>query len=190
MELSKIYNQFHQVLLGFIKSKVNNHHDAEDILQNVFIKISTGINDLSRKEKLQSWIYTIARNSIIDYYRVSSNKKDIGLEADISDKLPLDEYNDTTKGLDCCLMDFMHQLPEEYKDIIIDVEINGIKQKDLAQKYNLAYPSIRSRVQRGREKFKQLLLNCCSIESDNRGNILNVVSRTTCAKEESGSCKN
>lgn len=190
MELATIYNQFHQALLGFIKSKVTNHHDAEDILQNVFIKISSGINDLSRKEKLQSWIYTIARNSIIDYYRASSNKNDLIMEDDISESFTVEEYNDTTKGLDCCLMNFMNQLPGEYKDIIIDVELNGVKQKDLAQKYNLAYPSIRSRVQRGREKFKQLLLNCCNIESDNRGNILNVVSRSTCANQQAGSCKN
>lgn len=190
MELATIYNQFNQALLGFIKSKVNNHHDAEDILQNVFIKISSGINDLSRKEKLQSWIYTIARNSIIDYYRVARNKKDVSMSDNISESFTMEEYNDTTKGLDCCLMAFMNQLPEEYKDIIIDVELNGVKQKELAQKYNLAYPSIRSRVQRGREKFKQLLLNCCNIESDNRGNILDVVSRTACGKEESSSCKN
>lgn len=190
MELATIYNQFHQALLGFIKSKVNNHHDAEDILQNVFIKISSGIDDLSQKEKLHSWIYAIARNSIIDYYRASSNKKDVLIGDDISESFTLEEYNDTTKGLDCCLMNLMNQLPEEYKNLIIDVELNGVKQKELAQKYNLAYPSIRSRVQRGREKFKQLLLNCCNIESDNRGNILNVVSRTTCAKEQSGSCKN
>lgn len=190
MELATIYNQFHQALLGFIKSKVNNHHDAEDILQNVFIKISSGLNDLSRSEKLQSWIYTIARNSIIDYYRVSRNNKDVMMGNDISESFTQEEYNDTTKGLDCCLMNFMNQLPGEYKDLMIDVELKGVKQKELAQKYNLAYPSIRSRVQRGREKFKQLLLNCCNIESDNRGNILNVVARATCSNQKFGSCKN
>ena len=190
MELATIYSQFHQALLGFIKSKVNNHHDAEDILQNVFVKIATGVNDLSRKEKLQSWIYTITRNSITDYYRLANNRKGIAGTDDIADTLIFEEYNDTTKGLDCCLMNFMNQLPAEYKDIIIDVEINGVKQKDLAAKYSLAYPSVRSRVQRGREKLKELLLRCCAIESDNRGNVLNVVSRSTCMKDDSRSCKN
>lgn len=190
MELATVYNQFHQALFAFIKSKVNNHHDAEDILQNVFMKIASGINDLSRKEKLQSWIYTIARNSIIDYYRLASNKKSITIEDDISESFTLEDDNDTTKGLECCLINFMNQLPEEYKDIIIDVEINGVKQKDLAAKYNLAYPSIRSRVQRGREKFKQMLLNCCKIEWDNRGNILDVALRPACRNEETRPCKN
>jgi RNA polymerase sigma-70 factor, ECF subfamily len=189
MELAAIYTQFHQVLLGFIKSKVNNHHDAEDILHNVFIKVADGVSDLNRKEKLQSWIYTIARNSIIDYYRTNASRKNLVIEGDISDSFTDEEYNDTTKGLDCCLINFVNQLPEEYRDIIIDVEMNGIKQKDLAGKYDLAYPSIRSRVQRGREKLKQILLDCCHIEWDNRGNILDVQSRPACAKDKSGDCK-
>ena len=189
MEIGAIYTQFHQVLFGFVKSKVNNHQDAEDIVQNVFIKVATGVNDLSRKDKLQSWIYTIARNSIIDYYRSTSNKKNILVEEEVAANFTNEEYIDTTKGLDCCLINFVNQLPDEYRDIIIDVEMKGLKQKDLAEKYNLAYPSIRSRVQRGREKLKQILLECCHIEWDNRGNILDVTSRAACEKDETGECK-
>jgi RNA polymerase sigma-70 factor, ECF subfamily len=189
MELAAVYTQFHQVLLGFIKSKVNNHQDAEDLLQNVFIKVSNSMGDLNRKEKLQSWIYAIARNAVIDYYRTNASKKSLAIEGDISDSFTNEEYNDTTKGLDCCLIDFVNQLPDEYRDIIIDVELRGVKQKDLAEKYDLAYPSIRSRVQRGREKLKQILLQCCHIKWDNRGNILDVVSRPACEKEPSGECK-
>ena len=190
MELATIYTDFRKVLLSFIKSKVNNHQDAEDILQNVFVKVATGVNDLDRKEKLQSWIYTIARNSIVDYYRSNSAKKGIAIEDDISESFSGDEYNDTTKGLDCCLINFVDQLPEEYRNVILDVEMNGLKQKDLGEKYGLAYSSIRSRVQRGRYKLKQLLLGCCNIQWDTRGNILDVQSRSGCNSEDDKSCKN
>lgn len=189
MEVAAIYTQFHDVLFSFIKSKVNNYQDAEDILQNVFIKVAAGVEDLNRKEKLQSWIYTIARNAIIDYYRTNKTKTSVAFEGDISDSFTDEEYNDTTKGLDCCLIDFVNQLPEEYRGIIIDVEMKGIKQKDLVEKYQLAYPSIRSRVQRGREKLKQILLKCCQIKWDVRGNILDVQSKNDCAKDEAGQCK-
>lgn len=189
MELASIYTQFHQILLGFIKSKVNNHQDAEDLLQNVFIKIASRLNGLERKEKLQSWIYTIARNSIIDYYRTNANKKSLSIEQHIEETFTEEEYIDTTKGLDCCLINFVNQLPEEYREIIVDVEMKGIKQKDLAEKYNLAYPSVRSRVQRGREKLKQILLECCHVKWDNRGNILDVVSKSACEKGTAGDCK-
>ena len=189
MEVAAIYTQYHQVLLGFIKSKINNYRDAEDILQNVFIRVATGVNDLKRKEKLQSWIYAIARNAIIDYYRKGTNNKPLLLEEETANIFTDEEYHDTTKGLDCCLIDFVNQLPEEYRDIIIDVEMKGLKQKDIAIKYNLAYPTIRSRVQRGREKLRQILLDCCHIKWDNRGNILDVKSGMSCGEGERGGCK-
>jgi len=189
MELAAIYTDYHKVLFGFIKSKVNHHQDAEDILQNVFIKVSSGINTLERKEKLQSWIYTIARNSIIDYYRTSSGKNNLSYSDDINERFTDEEYNDTTKGLDCCLVNFVNQLPGEYRDIIIDVEMKGLKQKHLAEKYNLGYSAVRSRVQRGREKLKQILLDCCHIQWDNRGNILDVASKNVCEKNNSEDCK-
>lgn len=112
------------------------------------------------------------------------------LEGDISDSFTDDEYIDTTKGLGCCLMNFVNQLPEEYRGILVDVEMKGEKQKDLASKYSIAYPSVRSRVQRGREKLKQILLDCCHIEWDNRGNILDVQSRPARAKNNETDCKN
>lgn len=189
MELASIYTQFHQSLLGFIKSKVNNHQDAEDIVQNVFIKVATGLGDVNRIEKLQSWIYAIARNAIIDYYRSNNGKTRLSAEEHAVDKSD-DEYIDTTKGLDCCLLDFVNRLPEEYRDLIIDVEIHGMKQKDLAGKYELAYPTLRSRVQRGREKLKQILLDCCHVQWDTRGNILHVQPRAACAADEGQDCKN
>jgi RNA polymerase sigma-70 factor (ECF subfamily) len=76
-------------------------------------------------------------------------------------------------------------LPEEYRDIIIDSEIKGIKQKELAEKYNMAYPSMRSRVQRGRERLKQLFYNCCHIKTDRMGNVLEAEGRDDC----DGPCK-
>ena len=72
MEVAGIYTQFHQSLLSFIRSKIRSKEDAEDILQNVFIRISNNVNKLSGEEKLQSWVFTITRNAIIDYYRVNA----------------------------------------------------------------------------------------------------------------------
>ena len=188
MEVKAIHNQFHNTLLSFISNRINDRDDAEDILQEVFIKISNGINSIDDKEKLKSWIFTIARNAITDYYRKSANK----IKIDITEKL-IDETQeeidiDNTKGLDKCLKGFIQKLPEEYRDIIIDSELKGIKQKDLANKYNLQYPTIRSRVQRGRTRLKEMLLKCCKIEADNRGNILGATPKDNCA-DSCGDCE-
>jgi RNA polymerase sigma-70 factor, ECF subfamily len=180
MEVTAIYKQFHQALLGFILSKIRSHEDAEDILQNVFIRIASSIDKLSEEQKLKPWIFTITRNAIIDYYRANANKKNVAVDEKIADSLVDDNDIDETKGLDKCIGSMIELLPDDYRGIIIDSELKGIKQKDLAAKYDMAYPSMRSRVQRGREKLKQLLYNCCDIETDRRGNIIDSKGKPDC----------
>ncbi|NUM80477.1 RNA polymerase sigma factor SigZ [bacterium] len=180
MEITQLYSQFHNSLLNYIKSKVSNSADAEDILHEVFLKITENIDTLSSKEKIKSWIFSITRNAITDFYRLSS-KKAMPIEKP-DELIAEDDAPDKIKELECCLQNFIDQLPDEYRSVIIDSELNGIKQKDLIKKYNLAYPSVRSRVQRGREKLKQMFHDCCSIELDSRGRILD-------AESKSASCR-
>src|SRR5688572_20104826 len=102
MEVAGIYMQFHNSLLSFIRSKIKSREDAEDILQNVFIKISANVNGLADEEKLQSWIFTITRNAIIDYYRAHASKKSVSIEEDQEENMLDDIQTDPTKGLDQC----------------------------------------------------------------------------------------
>jgi len=185
MEVTSIYKQFHSELLGFVKSKIRSKEDAEDVLQNVFIRISSNVDKLNDDVKLKNWIFTITRNAIIDYYRVSATKRKVAVVDEIDENILNSTDPDPTKGLDQCMNTMIQQLPDEYREIIIDAEMKGIKQKDLADKYGLAYPSMRSRVQRGRERLKQLFYSCCHIETDNLGNIVEAKGRTDC----DGPCK-
>ena len=180
MEVGTIYTQFHTELLRYVKSKVRSVEDAEDILQNVFIKITSGIDKLSEDVKLKSWIFTITRNSIIDYYRVNANKKNVITSDEINKDIPELDNDDSTKGLDQCMGSMISLLPDEYREVIIESEINGVKQKELADKYGIPYPSMRSKVQRGRERLKQLFHNCCHISTDVRGNIIDAHGKGNC----------
>jgi RNA polymerase sigma-70 factor, ECF subfamily len=182
MEVAAIYKKFRSELLGYIKSKVNSREDAEDILQNVFIKISANLDKLTEDVKLKNWIFTITRNAIIDYYRINANKKKVAINEEINDDMPQPEEDlDPTKGLDQCINSMIGLLPDEYRDIIIQSEIKGVKQKDLADQYGIAHPSMRSKVQRGRERLKQLFYNCCHIETDKLGNVIEAKGKTDCA---------
>lgn len=180
MEVADLFKQFHSEMLAYIKSKVRSREDAEDILQNVFIKISSGIDKLEEEIKIKNWIFTITRNAIIDYYRVNANQKKLVISEELDEHITEAEDEDQTKGLDQCMASMIRLLPDEYRDIIVQSEIEGIKQKDLAEKYGIAYPSIRSRVQRGRERLKQLFYSCCHIQTDKLGNVMDVQGRSAC----------
>jgi RNA polymerase sigma-70 factor (ECF subfamily) len=181
MKIEKIHAEFHNLLYQYIVSRVKEKEDAADVLQEVFIKISSKLDTLSNGAKLKGWIFAITRNAIIDYYRKKAGNISTDISDEIADELMAEADTDMTKGLDKCIVGFIQELPDEYRGIIIDSEIKGVKQKDLAGKYNLAYPSVRSRVQRGRTRLKEMLLNCCSITTDSRGNILERSSKNGCS---------
>lgn len=176
MEVSAAYRELRDSLLKFIRRKVRNKEDAEDILQNVFVKAAAHVSGLSEKEKMRQWMFTITRNSIIDYYRA---KRTYPLLKEIEDTLTSDD-TEAMSCIDHCIHTVVQLLPEAYRDIIVDSELNGMRQKELAAKYRMAYSSMRSRVQRGRERLKQLLYRCCHIETNRRGEIVNVSARGTC----------
>ncbi|MDP1801807.1 MAG: sigma-70 family RNA polymerase sigma factor [Bacteroidota bacterium] len=189
MELAEVYTKFRKSLFNYIYSKINNREDAEDILQNVFVKMQINIDTLYDKEKIQNWLYRITRNAIIDYYRSKGNKKS---NLELTEKFPADldeeQSSDNTKGMDKCVKGFINQLPEEYKSIIIDSELKGIPQKELSKKYDLEYVTLRSRVQRGRERIHKMFTKCCAIETDKRGNILEASLKTGCDTSCDSSC--
>ena len=180
MEVAGLYTAFHRSLFAYVRSKIRSKEDAEDILQNVFTRISANVDSLSEKEKIQNWLFTITRNAVIDYYRVNAKKKNVELDESISRYLMEEENTDSTQGLDNCVSTMIALLPEDYKHIVEDAEIHGISQKELAKKYNMAYTSMRSRVQRGRERLKQLFYNCCHIKTDRHGNVLQAQARPDC----------
>ena len=187
-ETTEIWREFGDRLKGFILKRVRNRHDAEDILQDVFIKIHNGINKLEEKDKLQSWVYQITRNKIIDYYR---RQTDVTVSSEISEDI-VDESIPSqmnNKEIASCLKPMIDQIPEKYKQAVTLTEINGLTQKEMAEKLGLSLSGAKSRVQRGRDKLKELLLECCHFELDRIGNILDYQQKTKacahCSKDQS-----
>lgn len=163
-----IWKEFNQELLGFIKVRINNAENAEDILQEVFIKIHKNAHHLSDNKKISSWIYQITRNTIIDFYR---KKKSLAVNNKNWTSLP-DEMDDSTADFTKCIKPFIHKLPEKYQDVLLKTTFENISQKEYAATNNLSYTATKSRVQRARKQLNSLFVNCCAIEADKYGNII------------------
>ena len=67
----EIWTGFRSKLLGYIQARARNVQDAEDILQNVFVKVHRRINTLDDEDRLVAWLYRVTHNTIVDFYRKS-----------------------------------------------------------------------------------------------------------------------
>lgn len=164
-----LWARMHEPLCRFVCNQVSNKEDAEDILQDVFLRIYNQRGALLDPDRLESWMYQIARNRVIDHYRRTRRW------VDLSDSLPsLDE--DTEDAVDEFLVESVRSLvttlPEPYRKTLILADFDGVPQQALAFQEGIGLSGIKSRVQRARSKVKERLLNCFDVEVDLRGHVL------------------
>jgi len=167
--VENIWHEFAERLGQFIRSRVSDRAAADDILQDVFLKVQKKLGQLDDPSKLQSWVYHIARNAIIDHYR--ARKETI----EIPDSLPAEENGNTgpeIEGLKTAFRRMIYSLPDRYRDAIVLTEFEGLSQKALAERLGISLSGAKSRVQRGRAQLKQMLLDCCQFEFDRRGAVI------------------
>jgi RNA polymerase sigma-70 factor (ECF subfamily) len=162
----KIWQGYYSKLHAFIKSRISDDAAADDVLQNVFLKMHYGLASLKDDSKLKSWLYQVARNAVIDYFR--SRKPSV----ELSDQLPQPETDPREKiiqELSDCLHPMIQLLPEHYREAVVLSELKGLTQKEVAEAQGISLSGAKSRVQRGRALLKNMLIECCRIEFDHSG---------------------
>lgn len=172
-----IYREFASQLRRFIRKRVADPQAVEDILQEVFLRIHNRIDTLRSEERVQSWVYQIARNAIVDYYRSARHLFTIPEDLTIVSE---DEERDAARELALSVREFLQCLPEEYRLPLILTEYQGKTQQEVAKQLGLSLSGAKSRVQRGREKLKGLLLDCCHFELDRGGRVIDYIPRQDC----------
>ena len=179
-------------LYRFIARRINNETDADDILQEVFVKVHSSIDRLRDSTKLHSWLYQITRNAIIDHYR--SRKPAMRLD-DSSDTFELAEEETPEADIEreeimACLAPMMEQLPDEYRKALQMSDVEDIKQADIASELNMSVSGVKSRVQRARGKVKDMLLDCCHFEFDRLGRPVGMTERSCGSSCGPSNCTN
>ena len=164
METTKIWNEFSDSLKRFIISKVHNSEVADDLLQEIFIKIHLNISTLKKQESIKSWVFTITNNVINDYFKKNA-KTDILLS-----EIPSTENENKKEhsAIDC-LKPLIKNLPTTYSQAMYLSEIKGLKQADVAQKLDISLSGAKSRIQRGRNLLKQGFMDCCDYKLNESG---------------------
>ena len=175
----EIWNMYHSNLLAFIRKRVNDKDAAEDILQDVFVRIYSRIDTLENRSKLESWLYQITRNSIIDFYRSRKPMKELP-EWLAQPQASREETN--RRELSSCLAPMIQQLPEKYRHAVQLSEIERKTQSEIAEKENISLSGAKSRVQRGRALLKTMLHDCCKVE-------INAMNQIVDYDKKDGDCK-
>ena len=171
--LTDIWGELRTRVRRFVGKRVNDPHTADDITQDVMLKVRTQLDTLPPEDKLPAWTIAIARNAIIDDYRARAvrdhaNLADVALPTEATDA----EADAAIRELTPCLVRMAEQLPQPYRDAMKLVDFEGLSQQELAGRLGVSLSGAKSRVQRARRQLRDMLQDCCDIEKDGRGNVL------------------
>ena len=174
-----VWTQYHNILYNFVLSRVPDKATTEDILQDVFQKIHTRLHTIRESNKIQSWLYQIARNTIIDYYRTNKKLDELPEAFPIFDS---DSNKVLRSEITSWIIPFINNLPKKYRDVLVLSEIEEIKYSIIANKTGLSLSGVKTRVQRGRALLREEFLSCCKFAFDTNGQVIDYTIPHNCNK--------
>jgi RNA polymerase sigma-70 factor (ECF subfamily) len=177
-----LWNEFSNPIRKFLRARTGTDADADDLLQEVFVRVHKQLPTLRTPERLQSWVYQIARNAVIDHYRArrTSTEQNTNL---LADEPPAKDPVDLTPTL----RRFVANLPQAYREPIELHEFRGVPLDNVAKQLGLSLTATKSRVRRGRLMLRKMLDQCCRFEFDRRGRVIDYTPRSECDCSENRS---
>jgi len=143
--------------------------EVDDVLQDVLLRIHKNVRYLSDDSRFGPWVYSVARNAVIDRLRKKQPPTIDGVDLDA---IAGSEEGESEQALLNCVTPFVARLPEAYRHAITLVELQGLTQAEAAQIAGVSLSGMKSRVQRGRRLLRDMFEECCSLTIDARGRVI------------------
>jgi len=178
LNFQQIYKEYQPRILRYL-IRLAGKYEAEDLSQEVFIKVEGGLNDFRGESKLSTWIYRIATNTVVDRMRSPSFKNKVdettspaklkGNDADIVDRnqftgeeVESADQKYVRKEMNTCIRNFIENLPEDYKTVVILSELEELKNKEIAEILHISLDTVKIRLHRARTQLRKKLESNCS----------------------------
>jgi RNA polymerase sigma-70 factor (ECF subfamily) len=176
-------------LVTFVSRRIADRHAAEDVAQEVLLRLYRGLDQLRAGDRLDAFAYRIARNAIIDHYRsTASAKEQPAAPDDLAERIDAraatavePEAVAGAQELARCLQPLVRRLPASYREALLLTDLGELSQVQAADIVGLSIPGMKARVQRGRAQLHQLLIRCCDIAREGDRRISSVGRNGPCA---------
>ena len=168
-----LWAAFAPPLRAFLARRVPAGIEPDDLLQDVFVRVVKHLGSLRSADRPEAWLFQIARNALRDSLRARQRKdgRTDPLEVDLPADTDTAAVRDSEEELAPCLTPMIGRLAELYRTAIELTSIQGLTQAEAAKQVGISLSGMKSRVQRGREQLRQMLVRCCEIDVDVRGGV-------------------
>ncbi|MFY9328923.1 MAG: RNA polymerase sigma factor SigZ [Georgfuchsia sp.] len=166
-------------LLLFVASRIPDVQEANDLVQEVFLRATRLDNGLCSIDNRRAWLFQVARNLLVDRYRLS--REEVSLDEEMPGFAEA-ELPEPVDALSHCLPRVLSELSVEDREAITLCDVEGLSQRAFADHLGLTLPAAKSRVQRARKRLREQLVTACQVEFDEMGHVCCFVPRPPLAK--------
>ncbi len=167
------YRELEARLRPFVARRVSAASEVDDVMQDVFLRMQRSLANLRDEERFGPWVYQVARSAIAEHRRARARHPlAAGEPVEAIDSGASEDDGEVAREVATYLAPFIAMLSSPYREALTLTELVAATQKDAAAMVGISLSGMKSRVQRGREKLRKLLEECCEIALDARGRVI------------------
>ncbi|HYW68851.1 MAG TPA: sigma-70 family RNA polymerase sigma factor [bacterium] len=193
LDFDEVFKTYENPIHGYVLKMVGDETTADDLTQEIFVKVHRKLGSFEGKSKLSTWIYRIATNACLDHFRSSAHKRGkttISLEEGLG---PEDARacNDSTRiddevvrdEMGGCVREYVDALPGNYRAVIVLHDFQGLKNREIAEIMGCSLDTAKIRLHRARRRLEASLQSGCEFYRD-ENNVLRCDRRAIQESEE------
>jgi RNA polymerase sigma-70 factor (ECF subfamily) len=157
IEFTILFNKYKKRIYNYALKMLNDKMRADDIVQDVFIKLFENLNNIHNKQSIQFWLFKTARNEMMAFLRNTKNKKfiteavnidevEIGSEVSLADEIE----NTELKKL---ILSELEMMNEDFSEVFVLKEYSGLSYKEIASLIEIDEDLVKSRLYKARQKL-------------------------------------
>ena len=173
-------HQLRGAIRAFVLSRVKEPAVADYITQETLLRLTQRLPTLRNPERLEAWVFQIARNAVADHFRKAKESEPIDeethpsqLESETHEPLAAEDER-LRRAVTAYVASLVEKLAEPYRGALQLTEFKGVSQVELAERIGLSVSAAKSRVQRARAMLREEMERCCRWETDGYGTVLDV----------------
>ncbi len=177
-DFADVFDEFESPIYNYLLRMTQNHAEAEDLTQETFIRVHRSVPTFRGDASLSTWIYRIATNVSLDHFRRAATqqaKAAVSLEETqsegewvIDETASSPEQVATQSDMSDCVQSFIWRLPPSYRTVLVLHDLQGLKNREIAEVLDCSLDTVKIRLHRARKKLRASLNAGCNFAHDER----------------------
>ena len=177
-DFASIFNEYQHPIFNYLFRMTQDSDLAEDLTQETFIRVHKGLPNFREESNLSTWIYRIATNASFDYFRskgLRQEKTTVSLDETEADRVWIPDEDSSPpeqtavqSEMSACVQRFIRELPPDYRAALILSDLQGMKNREIADVLDISLDTVKIRLHRARKKLRAALNLGCDYSHDER----------------------